>query len=166
MTWNTDMTAAPRGEEKTTTITVDGKDRTKREYHVAPVWLAWADGKVARSYWVPEKKSDPAHWSGAQPTEAPIAWQHFVVPEHPFNMRDGANEVPAQDGKGTGLGESLSGKPDAARPASVDAQPNGRGSAGQAEESVVTVVGPESGTVINHSGQATHFHLEDCGSGA
>jgi uncharacterized protein (UPF0335 family) len=65
------------------------------------------------------------------------------------NQPETANEVPAQDGKGTGLGESLSGKSNAARPASVDAQPNGRGSAGQAEESVVTVVGTESGTVAN-----------------
>ncbi|SFG87370.1 Uncharacterized conserved protein, UPF0335 family [Ensifer sp. OV372] len=66
---------------------------------------------------------------------------------HP-NSPEEANEVPAQDGEGTGLGESLSGKSDTARPASVDAQPNGRGSVGEAEESVVTVVGTESGTVV------------------
>jgi len=49
-----------------------------------------------------------------------------------------ATEVPAQDGGGTALGESHGDKSNAARPASVDAQPNGRGSAGKAEESVVT----------------------------
>ena len=71
------------------------------------------------------------------------------------NLPETANEVPAQDGEGTGLGESLSGKSDTARPTSVDAQPNGRGSAGQAEESVVTVVGTESGTVANSPETAT-----------
>lgn len=49
-----------------------------------------------------------------------------------------ANEVPAQDSGGKELGESLLGKSNAARPASADAQPNGRGSAGEVGESVVT----------------------------
>ncbi|UHS60584.1 hypothetical protein HRR99_03140 [Agrobacterium vaccinii] len=89
--WSHDISAAPRGEEKLTTISVDGKQRTKREYHVAPVWLAWADGSVSRSYWVPETKAGPARWSGCTAAQVPIAWQHFVVPEHPFTQRDGAN---------------------------------------------------------------------------
>jgi hypothetical protein len=63
------------------------------------------------------------------------------------NSPETANEVPAQDGGGTASGESPCGKSKAARPASVDAQPNGRGSVGEAGESVVTVVGTESGTV-------------------
>jgi uncharacterized protein (UPF0335 family) len=63
------------------------------------------------------------------------------------NSPETANEVPAQDGSGTALGESHGGKPNAARPASTDAQPNVRGSTGQGEESGVTVVGTESGTV-------------------
>lgn len=54
------------------------------------------------------------------------------------NSPETAIEVPAQDGGGTALGESHGDKSNAARPASVDAQPNGRGSAGEAEESVVT----------------------------
>ncbi|MEN0115404.1 MAG: hypothetical protein AAGD15_01670 [Agrobacterium cavarae] len=87
--WNTDITAAPRGEEKATTTIVDGKERTKREYHVAPVWLAFADGKVKRSYWVPEANGFPSRWSGCTAAETPIAWQHFVVPEHPFTTAPG-----------------------------------------------------------------------------
>lgn len=94
--WNFDITAAPRGEEKITTTIVDGKERTKREYHVAPVWLAFADGKVKRSYWVPEDKGFPARWSGCTAAETPIAWQHYVVPEHPSvesSVRRGASSL-------------------------------------------------------------------------
>ena len=61
-----------------------------------------------------------------------------------------ANEVPAQDGGGTGLGESLSGKSNAALPASVDAHVNDGRLAGEVSAEVVTVVGTESGTV-SHS---------------
>lgn len=82
--WNHDMSTAPLGEEKIIPVNVDGKVRNRREYHVAPVWLAWPDGKVTRSYWVPESKSGPARWAGCTASEVPVAWQHFVVPEHPF----------------------------------------------------------------------------------
>ncbi|MEJ8308569.1 hypothetical protein [Agrobacterium larrymoorei] len=102
--WNTDITAAPRGEEKITTTIVDGKERTKREYHVAPVWLAFADGKVKRSYWVHEDKGFLARWSGCTAAETPIAWQHYVVPEHPF-----AN-TPQQQGKDGGEISAVKGK--------------------------------------------------------
>ncbi|MBZ3691015.1 DUF2312 domain-containing protein [Phyllobacterium calauticae] len=65
------------------------------------------------------------------------------------NSPETANEVPAQDGGGTATSESSSGKSNAARPASVDAQLNAGGQAGQACDSDVTVVGTESGTVAN-----------------
>lgn len=85
--WNFDITSAPRGKEITTTITVDGKDRTKREYHVDPVWLATADGKVHRSYWLPATKNTAARWSGfTEKSAPPVAWQHFVVPVHPSHQ--------------------------------------------------------------------------------
>ncbi|MHC1549422.1 DUF2312 domain-containing protein [Phyllobacterium sp. K27] len=54
------------------------------------------------------------------------------------NSPETANEVPAQDGKGTGFGESLSGKSNAARPASVDAQLNVEGMAGEVIDRGVT----------------------------
>lgn len=86
MNWSTDMNAAPRGEEKTTTITVGDNQRTRREYHVAPVWLAWADGSVTRSYWVPESKYEKGRWAGRNPDEQPVAWQIFVTPDHPMKQ--------------------------------------------------------------------------------
>lgn len=67
------------------------------------------------------------------------------------NSPEQANEVPAQDGEGTGLGESLSGKSDAAHPVSeqelAEASLNDGIAAGQTAVEVVTVVGTESGTV-------------------
>lgn len=85
--WNHDMSSAPLGKDVTVTrqVTIDGKtqDRQFREHHVAPVWLAAADGKVHRSYWIPEMKTSKGRWSGFAEGEQPIAWQHFIVPEHP-----------------------------------------------------------------------------------
>ncbi|MCL6653515.1 hypothetical protein A6R70_14580 [Agrobacterium rubi] len=138
MTWNFDMTAAPRGEEKTTTITVDGKDRTKREYHVAPVWLAWADGKVTRSYWVPESKAGPARWSGCTAAQVPVAWQHFVVPVHPFEM-----ERSTEGSLETGSAEAK----------------NARKAIPETEDGSVTHAGAGESP-------ATHFMLDEVGGGA
>lgn len=84
MTWNHDMSTAPLGHLVTTTKTVNGKERQSSEYHVAPVWLALHDGKVCRSYWIPETERAAGRWSGlSDKSPSPIAWQHFVVPEHP-----------------------------------------------------------------------------------
>ena len=84
MTWNFDITSAPRGKEVITKITVDGKERMKREHHVDPVWLALESGEVIRSYWIPESKTTgQARWSGMNPGGEPMAWQPFIVPEHP-----------------------------------------------------------------------------------
>ncbi|MGK9336042.1 DUF2312 domain-containing protein [Sinorhizobium meliloti] len=67
------------------------------------------------------------------------------------NSPEQANEVPAQDGEGTGLGESLSGKSDAAHPVSeqelAETVLNDGIAAGQTAVEVVTVVSTESGTV-------------------
>lgn len=87
MTWNHDMSTAPLGTEVTVTrqVTVDGKkqDRQFREHHIAPVWLATADGKVHRSYWIPAMKTSKGRWAGFAEGEQPIAWQDFIVPAHP-----------------------------------------------------------------------------------
>lgn len=167
MTWNFDMTAAPRGEEKTTTITVDGKDRTKREYHVAPVWLAWADGSVTRSYWIPEIKGALARWSGCQPTEAPIAWQHFVVPVHPFQesprkAAEAVAEMPASTDATVASFVVEAVKAEAV--AGVLGQPE-MIPALTAQHGGVNVSGPERAGVT--AGEtATHFMLDDVGGGA
>ncbi|MDR6818468.1 hypothetical protein J2X76_003645 [Neorhizobium sp. 2083] len=84
--WNHDIACAPRGKEVTVTRTVKGEPVEYKEHHIAPVWLATADGNVHRSYWIPATKSSAGRWSGFNPTSPePIAWQHFVVPEHPGN---------------------------------------------------------------------------------
>ncbi|MGV2099022.1 hypothetical protein [Rhizobium sp. 21-4511-3d] len=86
--WNFDMTAAPLGKEVTVTrqVTVDGEkqDRQFKEHHVAPVWLATADGKVHRSYWIPAMKTSAGRWAGfSENSDQPIAWMPFEVPAHP-----------------------------------------------------------------------------------
>jgi hypothetical protein len=35
---------------------------------------------VIKSYWIPETKHSRGRWAGVN---APIAWQPFVVPDHP-----------------------------------------------------------------------------------
>lgn len=47
MTWNHDITAAPRGEEKITTTIVDGEDRGMRNFHDVKV-IASAEGNVSK----------------------------------------------------------------------------------------------------------------------
>ncbi len=49
-----------------------------------PVWLATKCKKVIRSYWVRNTRIDVARWAGLGTKEAPIAWQPYIVPEHPF----------------------------------------------------------------------------------
>lgn len=83
MTWNHDMSTAPLGKEVTVTRIVKGEERQFREHHIAPVWLATADGKVHRSYWIPAMKTSKGRWAGFAEGEQPIAWQHFIVPVHP-----------------------------------------------------------------------------------
>jgi len=93
MTWNHDITFAPLGKEITVQRMIKGEIREVREYHVAPVWLATADGKVHRSYWIPASGTSKGRWSGfSVDSPAPIAWQHFIVPVHPFSE---AGEVAA-----------------------------------------------------------------------
>jgi hypothetical protein len=91
--WDHDMAAAPLGKEVSVVrqVTVDGRkvDRNVREHHVAPVWLATADGKVHRSYWIPEIKGQPGRWAGFNTgSTLPIAWQDFIVPAHPNLVSD------------------------------------------------------------------------------
>ena len=83
MTWNHDITAAPRGKTVTVTRTVKGEDRQFEESQVSEVWLATKCGRVIRSYWLGQTKFSPARWAGLATTGQPIAWQDYVVPVHP-----------------------------------------------------------------------------------
>ena len=91
MIWNHDIAAAPRGQQVTVTRkvrTAEGyAERDFTEHHVAPLWLARADGKVVRSYWVPETKQSAGRWAGFAENEQPVVWQPFIVPDHPFQAK-------------------------------------------------------------------------------
>lgn len=65
MNWDHDISAAPLEE---------------------PIWAASQCGKVIKSSYVHPKPNlgRSGRWSGFATGEAPIAWQRFVVPEHPF----------------------------------------------------------------------------------
>jgi len=71
MAWNHDLTTAPQD---------------------APIWLATACGKVIKSYWVAPVKKEAGRWAGVG---APIAWQPFIVPEHPGFISPAADIDPA-----------------------------------------------------------------------
>ncbi|MBM7044107.1 hypothetical protein [Rhizobium lusitanum] len=89
MIWSHDLTAAPLGTQVSVTRTVKGVEKQIIEHHVAPVWLATADGKVHRSYWIPETKTSEGRWAGfTVGSNEPIAWQLYVVPTHPNHQSD------------------------------------------------------------------------------
>jgi hypothetical protein len=50
--------------------------------------LATQCGRVIKSYWLEKTKFSPARWAGLGTNEVPVAWQHFVTPEHPFQESD------------------------------------------------------------------------------
>jgi hypothetical protein len=78
MTWNFDISSAPRG--KTVTIIEadkDGKIRERQEFRHDHVILASKCGRVMRSYWIP----DESRWCMFKKGEEPVAWMHW--PDHP-----------------------------------------------------------------------------------
>jgi hypothetical protein len=56
--WNSELSTAPRD---------------------CKLWLATKCGKVSLTYW--DKKREA--WSGMKAGEQPLAWQPYIVPEHP-----------------------------------------------------------------------------------
>lgn len=92
MTWNHDISAAPRGR----TINVVRNTKTKdgvirvpvEEFEPDILWLASSCGKVIRSYWIPANKHHDGYWAGfaQKGGTPPVAWQNYVVPEHPHAM--------------------------------------------------------------------------------
>jgi hypothetical protein len=71
MSWNQDLSSAPRGKSVTRHVThKDGK--TPYEAFIEePVILTTKCGKVIRSYWLPKED----RWAGLSKGEMPIAWQ-------------------------------------------------------------------------------------------
>jgi hypothetical protein len=76
----------------------------------------------------------------------PSTYMYGVDPEE---LPETADDVPAQDGEGTALGESHGDKSNTARPVSVDTHVKGGRAAGQVVDEALTVDGDESGTVVN-----------------
>ncbi|WP_245582419.1 hypothetical protein [Neorhizobium lilium] len=86
--WNHDLTTAPHGRNETRTRTIKGETQEFTDFVPEPVWLATKCGKVVRTYWTPKTEFSPARWAGLGTNEQPVAWQAFVVPEHPFHQSD------------------------------------------------------------------------------
>lgn len=72
MTWNFDLTTAPRGKQEGRSFTADW------------LWLATSAGEVIRSHWIPERGRDGGRWLGLNKGSEPVAWIPFEKPEHPF----------------------------------------------------------------------------------
>lgn len=86
MTWNTDISAAPKGRTITVmknTRTKDGVVRLPVEEKVdEPIWVATKCGKVMKTHWL-QSERNPGRWVGLASNEEPVAWQPFVTPQHP-----------------------------------------------------------------------------------
>ena len=82
--WSHDISAAPRGKMVHSTRTVGDRVHEISDFVPDHIWAASKCGKVIKSYWIPPVGKAAGRWSGFATGEAPIAWQRFVVPEHPF----------------------------------------------------------------------------------
>lgn len=66
------------------TKTKDGIVRLPvREFEPENVWVATKCAKVLKSYWIPATDKNDGRWAGLGTTEQPVAWQPFIVPDHP-----------------------------------------------------------------------------------
>jgi hypothetical protein len=142
MTWSFNIDEAPRGKAVTIVRTVKGEERPFDETVIAPVWLATQCGRVIKSYWLEKTKFSPARWAGLGTNEVPVAWQHFVTPEHPFTETDAAISRP-------GIASTC--RPEIENRSDEEASESEASGGVQDRMSV-------------HP--ATHIILEDCGSGA
>jgi len=87
MTWNRDMSTAPRGKtvwtHRKTKTSAGIIDKPVQEFEPTILWLATKCGKVLKSYFIPATERQDGRWSGFGTNEAPIAWQPYAVPVHP-----------------------------------------------------------------------------------
>ncbi|NTF67939.1 hypothetical protein [Rhizobium rhizogenes] len=94
MSWNHDISQAPRGHMITVmrnTKTKDGIFRVPvEEFEPDILWLATICGKVIRSYWVPANGRHDGYWPGFAQKDGtpPVAWQPYVIPTHPNHQSD------------------------------------------------------------------------------
>ncbi|UFS83178.1 hypothetical protein LPB79_13070 [Rhizobium sp. T136] len=93
MSWSFNIDEAPRGKTvQTKRLVTDRNSASGQSLRVIEdfvpdyLWLATKCGKVIKSYWIEATKFSPARWAGLGTTEVPVAWQHFVTPEHPVDQ--------------------------------------------------------------------------------
>ena len=77
MTWNFDVSEAPKGRTVERAVTTEKGKVPYEAFEHDHVILASKCGKVMRSYWIPDEN----RWCMLSKHEAPVAWMHW--PEHP-----------------------------------------------------------------------------------
>jgi len=97
MSWNFDISTAPRGRTVKTERQTPKGIRTVESFEPDILILASACGKVLRSYWVPANDHHDGYWAGFAQKDGtpPVAWMHW--PAHPSSVSDlGLNIVTKQ----------------------------------------------------------------------
>lgn len=80
MTWNFDLSQAPKGSHTPVDIKYpDGSVRVRENFNQVLVWTASKCGKVILSYYLPKED----RWNLYTKGSPPIAWQEFVKPTYP-----------------------------------------------------------------------------------
>ena len=83
MTWNFNMDEAPRGRVVEEETQLNNGKTVKRTKFVADlIWAASSCGMFTKSYWVPSENGC-GRWNMFTAVSPPIAWQPYVIPEHP-----------------------------------------------------------------------------------
>lgn len=77
MTWNTNISEAPRGKTVSKNITTKDGVKPYDAFEQEDVILASKCGKVTRSYWIPKEN----RWCMFAKGEEPVAWQEWPI--HP-----------------------------------------------------------------------------------
>lgn len=87
MTWNFNLSEAPRGHIETRTRVVKDEPKPFDFFVEDPIWAATKCGKVIKTHWMPQNGRDGGRWIGLGTSEEPVAWQPYITPEHPFAGR-------------------------------------------------------------------------------
>ena len=78
MTWNYDISQAPKGLHETQEIEVKGKVQSRKIFEPERIIVACRDGAtVTLSHWLPTQE----RWLNLATDEVPTAW--MLWPEHP-----------------------------------------------------------------------------------
>lgn len=99
MSWNRDISAAPRGKTIQTQRLVKDKNSTSgeslrivSEFRRELILAVHPDGTVAQSYWIPARLTQSGallegnRWSGFNLGSEPIAWAHWPTYQVPASI--------------------------------------------------------------------------------